>query len=172
MMHTQRKAFAMLMALAVIVIMSIISALVLNVSNKTVVETTMQYQREQAALLAKSYTEYAILAVTANDRTVNCIENINGGINTVAQASIGKGFRVNVNISYIGDSVANNAFATCAGTRVHFGDNATDRFGGNPSTLTPLNIIIDVYVRYKDLNHPDIPNSPWHTYHRRTLQQI
>jgi type II secretory pathway pseudopilin PulG len=166
MIHKQRSAFSMIMALAVIIIMSVIGAMVMNTSGKISSTTTMQYQREQAALLAKSYTEYAILAVTGNNRAVNCLRTVNGGINT-AGANVGAGFRVRTHISYIADNgVA--GIGNCAVIRVLFGaagENIT-------TTQTPLNIIVDVYVEYKEVDHMRGRRSPWHTYHRRTLQQI
>ncbi len=169
MIPRQRNAFSMLMALAVIIIMSVIGALVMNTSGKILSSTAMQYQREQAALLAKSYTEYAILAVTGNTRSTDCLEIINGGINPSGGngARIGNGFRVRTHISYIADDSV-TGLGTCNPVRVLYGaagENIT-------TTQTPLNIIVDVYVDYKEIDHVRRGRSPWHTYHRRTLQQI
>jgi type II secretory pathway pseudopilin PulG len=73
-----RRAFSMITAIFVIVLMATVAVLILNLSGKMVKETTAQFQREQAMLLAKSYTEYAVMAVTANDRngTGNCLTDI------------------------------------------------------------------------------------------------
>ena len=91
MIHNQRKAFSMLTAIFIIVLMSTVGILVMNLAGKTVDETRAQYQREQSALLAKSYTEYAILAVMSNDRNnTDCIEDIDGLIG--ANVSNGQGY--------------------------------------------------------------------------------
>jgi len=165
MMQTQRKAFSLLVAISVIVIMATVAMLVMNTTGKITRGTTTQYQKEQAVLLAKSYTELAIMSVMSNDRNNtyssgnDCIENINGVIGPSGSSTNGEGYRVRTRIAYIGD----NRFGTCSGTRVL-----------SNSVVTPessLNIIVDVYVEYKELDHPSA-NPPWITYHRRTLQKI
>ena len=170
MMHTQRKAFSMLTAIFVIVLMATVAMLVMNLSGKIVKETTAQYQKEQAALLAKSYTEYAIMAVMSNDRNAtDCIENIDGRIG--ASVNTGQGYLINTRVAYISDNDATNgsSVSTCAATRILDSSGIT-------TPESALNIIVDVYVRYRDPDHPNIsttPNTvPWVTYHRRTLQKI
>ncbi len=153
----QRKAFSMLTAIFLIVIMASIAAFVMNLSGKMTKITTHQYQKEQAMLLAKSYTEYAVMTVMANDRIANdCIENINAN-NIVPPGNmpnININYNVSVNIGYIGAAAD---IATCAGTRQF----------GNPATSDELNIIVDVYVQY-----PDFDTGRISRYHRRTLQKI
>ncbi len=156
----QRKAFSMFTAIFVIVIMSTVTALVMGTAGKIIQETTAQYQKEQAVLLAKSYTEFAIMAVMSNDRngTGNCVDEIDADVDSPDN---GQGYRVRTRISFIGNSAET---ASCAATRI---------FSNAVVTVeTPLNIIVDTYVEYKDINHPDITNAPWITYHRRTLQKI
>jgi len=150
-----RKAFSMITAIIVIVLMATVAAFIFNLSGKMVKGTVVQFQREQAMLLAKSYTEYAIMAVTANEHnSSNCLNNISGG--AISDGSGGYIYNVDVNISYIG----NNLDASCARTL-------------NSSTIvtskSPLNIIIDVSVHYLDL---DDPSNRRKTYHRRSLQKI
>jgi len=147
-LHKQRKAFSILTALFIIILMSSVGALVSSVSSKTIKTSVNQYQRVQAVLLAKSYTELAIMAVTANDRTVNCVDIIRGNY------AEGGGYTVMVNITYIGDPAVTN-LGTC-----------TDTFASTDDTL---NIIVDTYVSYQDL---DNPNGTTITYHRRTVQKI
>ena len=148
-----RPAFSMLTAIFVIVIMASISIFVMSLSGKVVKSTTAQYQHEQAELYAKSYTEYAILAVTGNDRSVTCLSDINGAIGS--NPSIGDGYDVSVHIAYIGTGTG---VGTCANL-------------GTPVTTknTPLTIIVDVYVKYKD---PDNTSGSWFTVHRRSVQKI
>lgn len=162
MKHTKhRKAFSMLTAIFVILIMASIGVLVMSLSGKMVKETTTQFQREQAMLLAKSYTEYAVMAVMANDRkgTNSCLKTINS--DNVIRSENDGGFEVRVQIAYISND--SGELNSC-GTHI-LSDVAT-------TTESPLNIIIDVYVKYKDFDHHDPSNAPWITYHKRTLQKI
>jgi len=149
--NSQRKAFSMLTAIVTIVLMSTVAMFVMSLSGKLVKETTAQYQREQAVLLANSYTEYAVMAVTANDRntTGECIETINGTVN---------GYRASIQIAYIG---ATSIIGSCADTR---------ELGTVPEgSDTPLTIIVDAYINYDDL---DNTSGAELTYHRRTVQKI
>lgn len=158
-MKKNRKAFSLLTAIIVIVLMATVAILVMDMSGKIVRETTTQYRKEQAILLAKSYTEFAIMAVSANDRSIDCIENINGN-NVIGSDANGEGYQVDTRISYIGNSTTAN-LNTCAGTR---------RLSTTVKTPgSDLQIIVDVYVRYKEL---DNTSADWITYHRRTLQKI
>lgn len=151
-----REAFSMITAIFVMVIMASVGALVMSTSGKIVKTTTAQYQHEQAILYAKSYTEFAIMAVTAHDRntSANCVETINGSIGDPAS---GNGYRVRTHIAYIGPA---SQIGTCSATRRL----STNVNGAN----TPLTIIIDAYVDYKD---PD-NTTQWRTVHRRTVQKI
>ena len=156
-LQSKRKAFSLLTALFVIVLMATVAMLVMNMTGKMVKETTTQFQREQAALLAKSYTEYAIMAVTANDRTTNnCLSDIDGTVGT--NPANGNGYRIRARIAYIGH---NAEVGTCPAIRI-FSSSVTE-----PNS--PLNIIVDVYVEYKEA---DNTSAPWVTYHKRTLQKI
>ncbi len=149
-----REAFSMLTAIFVIVIMATISMLVFSMSGKIVKTTVAQYQHEQAQLYAKSYTEYAILAVSANDRAVNCLSKITGTIGN--NPSIGDGYNIDTSIRYI---VSDAEQGKCARL------NANDIVRIN----TPLSIMIDVYVKYKDPEHTSGPSL---TVHRRSIQKI
>ncbi len=153
-----RRAFSMITAIFVIVLMATLAVLILNLSGKMVKETTAQFQREQAMLLAKSYMEYAVMAISANDRngSGNCLSDIDGQFGS--DPANGEGYRIRVRIAYIGHSQEVNS---CAATRT-FANNVT-------TAKSPLNVIIDVYVEYKD---PDNPSGAWLAYHRRALQKI
>ena len=169
-----RKAFSMMMAVFVMILMMGISLLVFNLSSKITTATLTQYQKEQAILLAKSYTEYAIMAAGANDsRSGDCVENILGdvgniilGKNSDGDVDGGQGYRVEMNIGYIGNGL------TCSNNHILSDDGAiVTRVNGKE--LSP-NIIIDVYVRYRAVNAhqngKELP--PWVTYHRRTIQKL
>ena len=160
MIYRQRKAFSMITAIFVIVIMATVTALVMGTAGKIVQDTTSQYQKEQAILWAKSYTELAVITVMSNDRngTGNCIRDIDADIDNPDD---GEGYRVRTRISFIGNA---GEVGSCAPTRT---------FSNSVLTVeSPLNIIVDVYVEYRDLSHPNVNSSPWITYHRRTLQKI
>ncbi len=145
-----RSAFSMLMAIFVMVVMALIGAFVMSLSGKIVQTTTAQYQHEQAVLYSKSYTEYAILAITGVDRNVRCVSKITG---TIGQ------YDIDVHIAYIG---IDSALGQCTGKKINPGTAVT-------TTSTPVNALIDVYVRYKD---PENPTAPAFTVHRRTIQKI
>jgi len=152
-LNKQRKAFSMLTAIVVIVLMASVGAFVMSLSGKMVKTTITQFQREQAMLLAKSYTEYAIMAVMSNNRTTNCLGNITG-------TALGA-YNITVNISYIGRNIADPSGVpnTCPNILSQ----------AVITTDSPINIIVDVYVRYNDLDNA--AGAPI-TYHKRTLQKI
>jgi type II secretory pathway pseudopilin PulG len=176
-----RKAFSMITAVFVIIIMATLAIFVLNLAGKITQETAVQYRQEQAALLARSYTELAVLAVINHDRnqsTPSCIENIDGAVNgllpggavTGNSGGSSGGYYVETRIYYIGDGLP------CSETRKLNDSNSTMN---SPTTLqTDYNntaasdaiaaIMVDVFVSYKD---PDAPNNLI-KYHRRTLQKI
>ena len=142
-----RKAFSMITAIIVIVLMATVGTFILNLSGKMVKGTTAQFQREQSMLLAKSYTEYAIMAVMANDRNnTTCLNTINAVVDN---------YTIRADISYILDAPV----ATCN----------TVLSSAVVTPNSPLNIIVDVFISYPDLDHPDDMNM---TYHRRSLQKI
>ena len=157
MITTMRPAFSMITAIFVIVIMATVGTLVTSTSSKIVKTTTAQYQHEQAILYAKSYTEFAVMAITANDRNSSCTQDIDGNIGT--DNSTGDGYRVRVRIAYIVDGTQINT-SGCDATRVLSTSVTTKE--------TPLTVIIDAYVDYKD---PD-NTTQWRTVHRRTVQKI
>jgi len=76
---------------------------------------------------------------------------------------------VRVQIAYIGNG--DGTVSACPTTTILSNANTT-------SSSSPLNVIIDVYVQYKDFDHHAITaaglttNVPFITYHKRTLQKI
>ncbi len=164
-----RKAFSMFTAIVVLLMMTSIAALVFNTAGKITKETTSQYRKEQSMLLAKSYTEFAILAIQGHDMTTNgCLKTITGIVNYTgfdasnnANASNnGEGYDVRVKLQYIGLP----ATITCSVNSV--------------STSGSASVLVDTYVRYRDPDNPASADSstwsqvPWITYHRRTLQRL
>ncbi len=158
MMRAKREAFSMMVALVVIIIMATVGAYVVSISSKNVHTTVVQYKREQAALLARSFTEFAIMAVSANDRNNTyssgnqCLIDINS--NNIFGSS-DDGYHVQTRIYYIGDG----GVSPCANTR--------QITSGMTTVESALSILVDVYVKYRmyDTNQTV-------TYHKRTLQKI
>ena len=157
-----RKAFSMITAVFMIVLLATVAGFILNTSAKTVKATTFQYQQEQAILYAKSYTELAIMFATANDAQAggNCAEDINADI---GDPDNGAGYMVQTRISYIGNNLE------CTTSR-ELNDQTV-------AIVTPnsVHIIVDVFVRYRDLDVIALRGAsatPWVTYHRRTLQKL
>ena len=184
-----KKAFSMLTAIVVIVTMSVIAMYVTSTAGKSIKTTTDQYRNEQAALYAKSYTEYAIMAVGANaarmlapaDPTNGCLNTISAtiGEDISTNSGRGRGYQVRVQIAYIGNGAAfgtsgYSGIANCAGLR-QLATNVAD-------ANTPLSLIIDTYVDYNDLNDNRLDDAASNgagngeirhfTYHRRSLQKI
>ena len=162
----QRKAFSMVTAIFIMVLMSAVAAMVMGTSGKIIKATTAQFQREQSMLLAKSYTEYAIMAVMSNDRagTGQCINDIksNGIFNPINNG----GYNARVEIAYI----SNGSAAAPTGDGVD-DVNGCIRVLSDAATTpeSSLNIMVDVYITYQDL---DNINNQTLTYHRRSLQKI
>jgi len=150
-----RDGFSMVTAIFVIFIMASLTALIMNVTSKTVKETTQQYQKEQASLLARSYTELAMLYVINHDRSNNCIEEIHATFGDPSNL-----YTIDVNLQYIGSSIL---FPNC--NKLIYDLSPTNSIGFNST----ISIIIDVYVKYKDF---DDPSNRDITFHRRTVQKL
>ena len=158
-----RKAFSMLVAIFVIMMLSIVASYIFYASSSIAKEGPIQYQREQAMLLARSYTEYAVMAISGNDRNIQCLNSIRANIGN--NPNIGQGYRVEVEITYIGNQ--KYLPVSCSNVAARLNNNDVDT----------LSVILDVYVRYKDLSNPNLYNGkqnlvPWRTYHKRSLQKI
>ena len=166
-MINSRKGFSLLIAIFTIVLISVVASYIFYASSSIAKEGSLQYQQAQARLLARSYTEYAVLAISGNNRELmpySCIKKIKADIGF---PDGGQGYKVEVDITYI----ANEKYIThCpADTPI-----AAKLVGDKTDTVT---VILDVYVKYTDSMHPGLdinnPNQiPWHTYHKRSLQKI
>lgn len=98
-----RKAFSMITAIFIIVLMATVGAFILNISAKSVKSTVLQYKREQAILYARSYTGLAIMDATANTgiRTLTSTADGNYTITTTSTPISGSDFiTVDVSVSY------------------------------------------------------------------------
>ena len=77
-MIKMRKAFSMITAIFIIVLMATVGAFILNISAKSVKSTVLQFKREQAILYARSYTELAIMDATTAAANNNASRSISG----------------------------------------------------------------------------------------------
>jgi len=165
-----RPAFSLLSAIVMMVIMASLLALVSNISGRLVKETTLQYREAQAALLAKSYTDFALFAIQKRDQNLTCLRTITGKTGT----KNGISYQIDTKIQYIGLKV------DCPETNLSvYGHYSLGNIA--PSTSNDISALIDIYVQYhdsslidnllsKDLNATN--DTPWITYHKRTLHKI
>ena len=157
-----RSGFSMLVAIFVILMLSLVATYIFYASSSISKESSIQYQREQAMILARSYTEYTVLALSGNNKdSGNCINTINANIGT---PNNGRGYRVRVDITYIGNS---KYLTGCTNVAANLSN----------SDIDTLSVIVDVYVKYKDISNPSLYNGfssfvPWQAYHRRSIQKI
>ena len=173
-----RKAFSLVTAIFVMFLMATVAGLVFNLTGKSIQETGTQYRKEQAALLARSYTEYAILAIQGHDMATNgCLRIITGiinytDINGTAQAggaNTGAGYRTTVRMQYVG--LPPGIICPTAG----FLENNA---GQRTTTVGIPSVLIDVNVRYRNPSDPRAYSSttrnmvPWINFNRRTLQRL
>ncbi len=155
-----KKAFSIITAVFVIFIMSSLTALIMGVSEKTVKSTTQQYQKEQASLLARSYTELAMLYVINYDRNKtgnSCIETINGSFGDPNNL-----YTIKTELKYIANS---KLFPNGCSRNITPTWNVPNPTGFDSA----ISLIIDVYVKYKDFDDPSDRNI---TFHRRTVQKL
>ena len=151
-----RDGFSMVTAVLVIIIMASITALIMNLSSKTLKVTTVQYQKEQASLLARSYTELAMLYVINHDRSSNnCIESIDASFGDPNNL-----YTIKTNIKYIGNKQLQ---LNCPANISDINSSNMTRFNSTVS------LVIDVYITYKDFDDPSDRNI---TFYRRTVQKL
>ena len=169
-----KKAFSMVTAIFTIVIMASVTSLIMSITGKTIHETSAQYQKEQAAILARSYTELAILYAMHRDRTNGCINTINAEFGETITGGYDPKYDITVNIQYAGNQT-NVPPANCSD--IIGGADGNWITAGNLSFDATVSLLVDVYVSYRDMNHPANMNSDTtddilKTFHRRTLQRI
>ncbi len=168
--HQNKKAFAMMTAIAVIVIMATVTALIMNVTGKTIKETTQQYQKEQAALLAKSYTELAVFNVLNTNKNT-CLTTFTDHFGDATS-----GYDILINIKYLGND---RLLDGCTQTILANGTVGTASDATNTATWTndlasgidrTISLVVDTYITYKDFDDSNSDRNI--TFHRRTLQKL
>lgn len=148
----KRRGMAMIMAIVMILVMGGIMAISMSMTSETSRRTSDVYLHEQAAVLARSATEYALLAVSGHDHAAlnNCINQIDMLYPDTANPI----FDVNITLRYIGF----NAYG--AGCNQYIPTIQTADSNGT--------ILMDITVQSDPSLHLDEPI----TYFRRTLQKM
>ena len=145
-----RKGFGLITAIIILMTVAVLMALMISLSSATVKNTADIYLKEQAELLARSVTEYALLAISGHDNSANCIENIN----ITYPNSAAPTHEANLTIYYIGNSIP----ISCSNI-------LENNIAQSDSNLT---IIIDTVVSVNPVN-TGISDSI--RVHRRTIQK-
>jgi len=152
--NSKKNGFAMIMAIAALVVISGIMAISISLSTKTAKRTTDLYLYEQAVLYSKSAAEYALLQIAAAPACTI------GGINTTFGAN------------QIGSQ--NNIYNVDIKLRYIFADTATCNLGGAVQYIkinSPEqngSVLMDITVTVDDST---IVNEPIR-YFRRTIQKL
>ncbi len=144
-----RRGFGLITAIIIMVTVAVLMSLMINLSSSSVKTTLDVYLKEQAELLARGATEYAILAVSGHDNTNDCITDIN----IAYPEGAAKTHDINISLSYIG-----NGMTGCANML----DNTIDTDESN------ITVIIDTVV---SVNLDNTGISEPIRVHRRTIQK-
>jgi len=156
-----RKAFSMVTAIFVMIFMASLTAMIMGVTGKTIKATTNQYQKEQAQILTRSYTELALLYALNYNRNIvgnSCLKTINATFGEAQNL-----YTIKVELRYIANTVL-------------FPNGCTRNISPAWTVASPalnidqsISLVIDTYVSYKDFDDPSDRNI---TFHRRTLQKL
>lgn len=144
-----RKGFSLITAIMFIVLVATLGALALSLSTFSTKQTSDLYLQAQAEILAKSATEYALLAISGHNNSVDCINQINSQYTVGGNAL----FDINISLQYLGSGLP-------AGT-------ACNQLGTDISTAdSNLTVLIDTVVT----SSTGVATEPIR-FHRRTLQK-
>jgi len=154
--NKMRSGVAMLMAIAFLVIMAGIMATMMNIATLGNKRTEHLYFKEQAQLLAKSATEFALLTISGHNRAGgSCIQTI-----TTQFPAGNPYYNINTTIRYIG---LEDLGGTC---RTASAINAASVVSTIQTTQSIGTVLIDVRV-----NTINTGLNETIAYHRRTLQK-
>ena len=140
-----RRGFTLLSAIFLMVLVATLMVLSFSLSTQTAKQTGDIYLQEQGQLLARSATEFALLAISGHDNSKDCIENIN--LNYPKGAPV---FDINMTLYYIGNGLPCN----------HLLANDIETAESNGTVL------IDTIVSYTDPGTNETVR-----FHRRTIQK-
>lgn len=156
-LNPKRHGFAMIMAIFLMVLIGGMMAASISMSSTSTKKTENDYLHEQAQLLARSSTEYALLAISGHDPVAN-----NGCINTINMVypnAVNPMFDIRIDLQYIlfNGGVAIPNCAPMNGT------------GGVATTVQSNGtVMMDVVVSDNALLNLSEPIR----YHRRTIQKL
>ncbi len=153
-----RRGIAMIMAIMVIVILATIMSLTLNMTATTTKQTVNDYLHEQAILLTRSATEYALLRISGLNRNgINCLTSLRGTHNGI--------YDIDISWQYIGlsnEGSDKDPSGECSVAQSYIRNGDVDDMNSKGS------ILLDVVVSVNDKNVTTEPIR----YHRRTLQKL
>jgi hypothetical protein len=144
----KKSGFAMIMAIAVIIIISTIMALSLSMTRETGKRTVDMYLYEQAVLLSKSATEYALLRI-AQDGPCTHINDLNFQHDGI--------YDINITLKYSYDVAAMPGGCAVA-----------NRFATVTTPEQSGSVLMDITV---SVNDTSVATEPIR-YFRRTLQKL
>jgi hypothetical protein len=147
-----RKGIAMITAIAFLLIMVTIMGLMVSLTARASKQGADIYFQEQAQLLAKSATEYALLAISGHDRSGgDCVNQITSGYVCTGGNCL---YDINTTIRYIG-------LGGLAG-------DCDDYIAAINTPESNGTVLIDVYVT---LDPTQAKTTERISYHRRTMQK-
>ena len=146
-----KRGFSLLTALVFLILIATISALSISLSTQSVKQTTDIYLKNEAELLLRSGTEFAMLAMSGYpDYNTSCLETINMTYNST--------YDINVTIKYIGTnmhcSVANtldNNISTADSNRTVIIDTVVTT---NPALTTDGTIPEQIHLHRRTIQKP------------------
>ncbi|AOO64892.1 hypothetical protein [Sulfurospirillum halorespirans] len=152
-----RKGFSLLTAIIFMILIASLSALALSISALSVKQTSDTYLREQAELLLRSSTEYALLAISAHDIATNdnCLNTINAQY--IPSTSATAIFDINISMHYIG-------------TGLPVGNAKCQKFSESNISTTDSNVTVIIDTIVSTVTDNNISTEPIRL-HRRTIQK-
>ncbi len=145
-----RKGFGLLVAILIMMSVALLMTMMISYSTSSVKSTIDLYLKEQAEILTRNATEFALLAISGHENNQSCIEKIRINYPNALNPT----HHADVNIWYIGNGIP----VTCS----HILENNISTSDSN------LTAIIDVVVTV-DQNKTGI-SEPIRL-HRRTIQK-
>ncbi len=142
-----RRGFTLLSAIFLMVLVATLMVLAYSLSSQTKKQTGDIYMQEQAQLLARSATEFALLAISGHDNRADCIEQID--LQYPQGSPI---YDINMTLYYIGNGLPCNTG--------HMLDNAIATQESNGTVL------VDTAISYTDPATGERVR-----FHRRTIQK-
>lgn len=146
-----KKGFSLITAIIFILLVATLGALALSLSSQGSKQTGDLYLKTQAELLARSATEYALLAISAHE--INATNGCVNQINALYPNANNPLFDINVTINYLGRGLP--AAPVC-----NILSNAVQESESN------ITVLLDTFVQ----THDGVSTEPIRFY-RRTLQK-